>query len=140
MKIKNELEKLKSEFMSLNTDAEIEDFRKKIKSSIDSKTDDELKELSNALVEDAQQAIDRASNVYNYVNVKQKLGSILDIISMSYIAENYFKKSRAWLSQRVNGHYVNGVPVAFTDKELEILSSALDDISTQLHKTARSIA
>ena len=140
MSAKEEIEKLKSEFITLNTEEEISEFRKKIKSGFEDKTEAEKEEFCQAFTESALEAIDRADKVYNYVNVKMNLKGILDIVSMSYIAENYFHKSRAWFSQRLNGHIVNGAPVSFTSDELKILSSALDDISKKLQDASRAIA
>ncbi len=135
-----ELEKLKSEFMNLNTDAEISSFKKKINENWIKKTDSEKEEFCSAFVESANEAMNRSEKVYNYMNVKLKLSKILDIVSITYIAENYFKKSRSWFSQRLNGHLVNGIPVSFTEDEIKILSDALDDISNVIKNTARSIA
>ena len=140
MNAKNELEQLKSEFMDLNTDTEISSFKKKIDENWEKKTDAEKEEFCEAFVESANEAINRADKVYNYVNVKLKLSKILEIVSISYIAETYFKKSRSWFSQRLNGHFINGIPVSFTDSEIKTLSDALDDISSVIKNTARSIA
>jgi methionyl-tRNA synthetase len=140
MSARNELEQLKSEFMNLNNEAEISSFKKKINENWRKKTDAEKEEFCEAFVGSVNEAVSRADKVYNYVNVKLKLSKILDIVSISYIAETYFKKSRSWFSQRLNGHLVNGIPVSFTDGEIKILSDALDDISNIIKNTARSIA
>ena len=140
MNAKNELEQLKAEFFNLNTDTEITSFKKKINENWRKKTDTEKEQFCEAFVESANEAISRADKVYNYVNVKLKLSDILEIISISYIAETYFKKSRSWFSQRLNGHLVNGIPVSFTDSEIKILSNALNDISDKIKDTARLIA
>jgi len=140
MDTKNELEQLKAEFFNLNTDTEITSFKKKIKENWKTKTDTEKEQFCETFVESANEAISRADKIYNYVNIKLKLSDILEIVSISYIAETYFKKSRSWFSQRLNGHLVNGVPVSFTDNEIKILSFALDDISDKIKNTARLIA
>ena len=38
-------------------------------------------------------------------------------LSLSYIAQKYFGKSRAWLMQKVNGNTVNGKTAAFTERK-----------------------
>lgn len=63
---------------------------------------------------------------------KLQLGEIGDMINLSYIAKKYFKKSRAWLSQRVNGNLVNGKPCRFTPAELDTFNAALRDMSERL--------
>lgn len=63
---------------------------------------------------------------------KLQLGEIGDMVNLSYIAKNYFKKSRAWLSQRINGNSVNGKPCRFTPSELDTFNAALHDMSMRL--------
>lgn len=141
MEAKKELEALKAEFMSLslNDKEAISAFKKKINKVLSEKSDKEKKDFAKAYEEDIKEAIERADKVYNFVNIKSKLSDVINIVSMSYIAETYFKKSRSWLSQRLNGHSVNGLPVSFTEKEIKILSNALDDISLKFKNAARSI-
>ena len=50
----------------------------------------------------------------DHVAIKMQLADISDMITLSYIAQHYFKKTKAWLSQRVNAHAVNGKPAQFT--------------------------
>jgi hypothetical protein len=140
MDARDELNRLKAEFMQLDTESEIKEFKKKISENWENKTDAEKDEFCNVFVQSANEAIERADKVYNYVNIKLKLADILNIVSISYIAETYFKKSRSWFSQRLNGHLINGIPASFTDSEIKILSGALDDISLRIKNTARSIS
>lgn len=65
-----------------------------------------------------------------------QLGEIGDMINISYIAKKYFKKSRAWLSQRINGNNVNGRPCRFTPSELDIFNAALRDMGLRLASVA----
>lgn len=64
--------------------------------------------------------------------IKLQLEEIADMLNLSYIAKNYFKKSRAWLSQRINGNCVNGKPCRFSPSELETFNAALLDMSLRL--------
>lgn len=66
------------------------------------------------------------------LKIKEQMGEISQIISMSYIAKNYFNKTKGWLSQRVNGNEVNGKPAQFTQEELEILNTAFADLSKKI--------
>lgn len=77
-----------------------------------------------SLTSDIEQLHDEAT--------KLQLGEIGDMINLSYIAKKYFKKSRAWLSQRINGNNVNGKPCRFTPDELNIFNEALRDMSLRL--------
>ncbi len=60
---------------------------------------------------------------------------ILPMTSLAYIAKNYFKKTRQWLYQRINGTMVNGKPAQFTKEELELLNFALKDMGRKLIST-----
>ena len=64
--------------------------------------------------------------------IREKLASVLPAISMSYIAKNYFGKSRSWLCQRINGLAVNGKEARFTESEKATLDLALKDIAGSL--------
>jgi hypothetical protein len=64
--------------------------------------------------------------------VKLRLGEVSEVLSLSYIARTYFKKSRQWLNQRINGGIVNGKPAKFTDEQLVIFNNALRDISKKI--------
>ncbi len=62
----------------------------------------------------------------------QAVKSISEMISFKYIAETYFKKSKAWFSQRLNGNKVHGKVCRFSDAELDTLRFALKDISEKI--------
>ncbi|MDR1983923.1 MAG: DUF5053 domain-containing protein, partial [Prevotellaceae bacterium] len=109
-------------------------------SGFNQKSESEKEAFCRAFEEGAEEAINRADALINYVNVKRNLQEILNIMPISYISETYFKRSRSWLSQRLNGNLVNGLPVSLTPNELKILSDALNDISDKIKTAARSIA
>lgn len=71
--------------------------------------------------------------------VRQQLGDILPILPLSYIAENYFGKSKAWFYQRLNGNTVNGKPASFTEEEVKTLNFALQDLSQKLGSVSVSL-
>ncbi|MDR1881278.1 MAG: DUF5053 domain-containing protein [Prevotella sp.] len=73
------------------------------------------------------------------MSVKIQLLEVSEIVSMSYIARKYFKKTRTWLYQKINGNNKNGKPVKFTPEEIETLNYALQDISKQLGSTVISL-
>lgn len=133
------LEVLRLEFVS-SEKVDMEAFSWKIDQEIASKNEVERKQFVDAFNVESKAAVERAEKIGRYVDIKVKLADILDIVSMSYIAEKYFKKSRSWFSQRLNNHKKNGIPVSFTDGELNILSNALDDIGQRIKDIARSIA
>lgn len=71
--------------------------------------------------------------------LRDKLGEISKVISLSYIAKKYFGKSRNWLYQRLNGYLVNGKPARFTDEERKKFVTAINDISDMLKKISLSL-
>ena len=70
--------------------------------------------------------------------IKDQIKDILPVISLSYIAKEYFGKTKEWLYQRVNGNIVNGKPAKFTDEEKQTLNFALKDIAKKLMKISVS--
>ena len=71
--------------------------------------------------------------------IRQQLEKILAILPLSYIAENYFGKSKAWFYQRLNGNSVNGKPAQFTEEEIKTLNFALQDISRKIGSVSISL-
>ena len=72
--------------------------------------------------------------------LRLQLGEVLDIVNISYIAEKYFGRSRSWLSQRINGCIVNGKKASFTDKEIQTLKHALNDIANIINSCLARIS
>jgi hypothetical protein len=84
--------------------------------------------FENAVKESARKTLNDAM----ILRIKEQMTEISDIISMSYIAKKYFNKTKGWLSQRINGHEVNGKPVKFVPEELDMLNFALQDIAAKI--------
>ncbi len=57
---------------------------------------------------------------------------VFDTINCAYIADRFFKRSRAWFIQRLNNNIVNGKPVSFTPDELLKLRTALKVIASEI--------
>jgi arsenate reductase-like glutaredoxin family protein len=74
----------------------------------------------------------RLDKIDNEIEVKLQMQAISEIISLSYIANTYFKKTRQWIYQRINGNIVNGKTAKFSDEELVKLQFALTDISRKI--------
>ena len=140
MSARDEIENLKREFISLNTEEEKKNFDLKFQNHIDSKSKEEKEEFAVAFADSAKEDAKRIKNFCNEVTIRMKLEEILNIVSMSYISRVYFHKSKSWFSQKLNGNIKNGNPSTFTESELKALSSALEDISEKIKNTARLIA
>ena len=66
------------------------------------------------------------------LSIKAQVKEISEIVSLKYIAKNYFGKSASWLSQRINGSPVRGKIYCLKEAELDILNSAIQDIGKKL--------
>ena len=73
------------------------------------------------------------------VKVKMQLMEVTEIVSLSYVAKNYFHKTRTWLYQKINGNIVNGKEASFTKDEIDTLNYAIKDISKKLSSTVISL-
>lgn len=136
--INQELEALKSKFMLIDTDEERKVFRDEVEAFANSKSDEEKQLISEAFIKGANEACARADKLIDDV-LRNKLDSIYESVSWSYIARTYFNKSRAWLSQRINGLMIHGKEAQFTHEEKQTLLQALRDISGRIERTAQVI-
>ena len=74
----------------------------------------------------------RVDSLDKSITIREQMNEIIDLIPISYIAKNYFGKSRAWLYQRINGYRVRGRVYTLNDKEIETFNKALKDISNKI--------
>ena len=96
---------------------------------------DERKEAGRILREEMMSKRIKRSDV----NMREVLGSLAEALNMSYISREYFHKDKSWFAQRMNGNVVNGKVSAFTDEELDLFRSALEDIRNRLSETISNI-
>lgn len=64
--------------------------------------------------------------------LREQIDSRYDLLPISYIAQHYFGKSKAWLYQRLNGNKVRGKVYTLNDEQKEIFNSAVKDIARQI--------
>jgi hypothetical protein len=130
MELKKELEKLKAYY---NDSLNAEDFKKQIiylREKFTSK--DELAKIDDYVKDLANESINRTDEFIKDIEVRIQLMEVTEVVSLSYIAKNYFNKTRQWLYQKINGNVVNGKPAKFTPEEINILNFAIHDISKKL--------
>lgn len=124
MTVKERFNELRSEYIATADE--------KRKAEIDA----QIRELSEQSPEDFRQAfLEGAENAIaesREFRVKEAIEPMIPALNLSFIAENYFHKSRSWFSQRLNGATVNGKPARFTSEELDVLAYALKDISKKI--------
>ncbi len=122
--MKEQIQQLKQLYVEAKTDKERQDINVRI-SNLAAENRQEFIEAMKFSIEDT---LEKTKDL----SVKVRLGEVLPILPMSYIAEHYFQKTKSWFYQRLNGNIVNGKPAQFTEKEIETLNFALQDLSKRL--------
>jgi hypothetical protein len=98
------------------------------------------KELIIDFVEKELKAVGQRIDAFiEEANVRMQLAKVSQIISLSYIAQKYFHRTRNWLYQKVNGCSVNGKPAKFTTEEISTFNFALQDIGKEIGSTVIKI-
>lgn len=124
---KNKMDLLKDKFINAKSEKERESVREEMRQMCDYDA-----------VSVATLAVEQIKETHTEIDaylIRKQMEDILPCISLAYIAETYFKKSRQWLYQRVNGLLVNGKPARFTPEEIETLNFALQDMGQRLATT-----
>lgn len=67
------------------------------------------------------------------------LGAVPDYISMAYLSQRFFGRSRSWLHNKLNGNMANGKPMAFNPKEMADLKKALETLSNEINEVAAQL-
>lgn len=121
------LDRLKSIYVNASSEKEREEVRKAIHDACDQ----DPEAVAVITVEQLQETIQKIDGIL----IRQQMKEVLPFVSLAYIAKMYFRKSRQWLYQRINGLSVNGKPAQFTPTELETLNFALQDMARKLSAT-----
>jgi hypothetical protein len=129
--MKKELENLITLAGSSKFDTELKKIHKKYKGNPEAQ-----KYLSGLIQKELTGIQQDLFTIKEELSLKKKLKNISEIVSLSYVAREYFNKTRHWLYQRINGNIVNGKVCSFTDDELKQLQFALKDISKKIGATS----
>lgn len=121
------LNQLKSRYVNASSEKEREEVRDAIRHACN----ENPIRVAEIAVEQLKDTIERIDSIL----IRQQMEEILPFVSLAYIAKTYFKKSRQWLYQRINGLSVNGKPAQFTHEELDTLNFALKDMGQKLAAT-----
>ena len=119
---------------------------------VEGKMDESDAKLSEAIAmaESEEERLEVGQYVHNHILTRREakrsdvdvcalLSEVKDFVRLAPLAERYFGKGGAWLSQRINGNLVNGKPASFTSSELQKLSAALADVGIHLISASRAI-
>jgi hypothetical protein len=135
MKFKEELDKLIG-YMSSDEDA----FEKQFMFMRENFTaPEQIAQIEKRISTKLDESAERIDDFIEDAKVKLQLSPVAEIVSLSYISENYFNRTRNWLYQKVNGNKVNGKPARFTKNEINTLNFAIQDISKKLGSTVISL-
>jgi hypothetical protein len=124
MTTKEKFEELKIRDMNAKSDVE----REKLHIELEKLADQDPEGFEKSVIASAKKTLSDIKEL----KIKEQLAHISGMISMAYISENYFNKSKSWMSQRINELDVNGKPAKFTQDEIERLNFAIQDISAKL--------
>lgn len=122
-----ELWKKASEVERSDIDHELSDL-------MDSMNETERESLFEGVSDDFKRMRQEATDIRRTLSIRQQMEPILPYISVSSLAKDYFGKSTSWFYQRLNGNIIHGKAAAFTDKELNVLKDALQDVASKLNK------
>lgn len=139
MEAQKELKKWMAEYKKANTAEKLADHKIRFRAFLDSLSDEDKKEFVVVFQEAAKKSIKDSKEIVKTINARSQLQDVLDFTSMSYIAKNYFGKSRQWLYQRINESVVNGNKVNFTKDDLKKLSIALSELGDKMKDASKSI-
>ena len=67
------------------------------------------------------------------------MDTVLKIVPVSYIAKNFFGKSRSWLHNKLNGNLSNGKPASLSLNEMRVFQNALEQLSREMNEAALTI-
>ena len=135
MELKNELIKLRG-YMDSGDETNAQKLIEFINKNFT--TEEEQKEIRSFISSKLKELTEYTNSVINEIGIKVQLMEVAQIVSMSYIATNYFQKTRQWLYKKINGSLVNGKPAKFTNEEIKTLNYALKDISSKIGSIAIS--
>jgi len=122
------------------SDSQKAEIRKKLKNDFSSLSEDEKKEVQRVFLESQDAVIREGRELIAELKLKKELEHVSKYVSMSYIANKYFGKSRQWINNRIKGNLVNGKPAVFTSDELNQFSTALVNLSNEIKDTAFRIS
>ncbi len=128
------IQNLKEQYVNAQTDEE----RERINNQISELSQEDENLFVDAMMMSVDDTARKATQLSEKVKARNQLGSVIEVLPLSYIATHYFNKSRSWLYQKLNGYNVNGKPACFSEEEKEIFNFAVQDLSKKIGSVAIS--
>lgn len=130
--LKEELDELREIFRNITPETE-EEYKKRFLSIQERYTSPEEMEAINEFMMSLYKVMDeKVEEVDRLLTIQEQLRPFKEILPMSYIARTYFGKSSAWLQQRIYGYKVRGKVYTLSEKDIDTLNFALQDISKKI--------
>lgn len=130
--LKEELDELREIFRNITPETE-EEYKKRFLSIQERYSSPEDNEAINEFMMSLYKVMDeKAEEVERLLTIQEQLRPFKEILPMSYIARTYFGKSSAWLQQRIYGYKVRGKVYTLSEKDIDTLNFALQDISKKI--------
>lgn len=130
--LKEELDELREIFRNIKPETE-EEYKKRFLSIQERYTSPEEVEAINEFMMSLYKVMDeKVEEVERLLTIQEQLRPFKEILPMSYIARTYFGKSSAWLQQRIYGYKVRGKVYTLSEKDIDTLNFALQDISKKI--------
>ena len=129
MKLADQLEILKTAHVV----RDIEKFKEQysfIKENFTSES--EINQIGNFVDKMLNESMEESNQSMEEIRLRCHLILNKEIIPVSYIAKNYFKKSKERLYQRINGNAINGKPAKFSESEIQTFNFALQDVGKKI--------
>lgn len=126
---KKDLKKLKK----LYAEHKEEEFNTHFLSMQEKYDSEEFREaMMNFVTGNYKQMEEEVQELRSTVELYQQIEPYREIVPFKYIAEHYFGKSAAWLTQRIKGTPVRGKVYTLKPSEIATFNNALHDIGTRL--------
>ena len=130
--IKEELDELREIFRNITPETE-EEYQNRFLSIQERYTSPEDIEAINDFMMSLYKVMDeKIEEVDRLLTIQEQLKPYKEILPISYIARTYFGKSAAWLQQRIYGYKVRGKVYSLSDKDINTLNLAIQDISKKI--------
>lgn len=95
-------------------------------------SDQDRQVIERHLLGEANGIMEDMKLIKKELTIREQMKDIINLVPLSYIAQTYFGKSRAWLYQRINGYKIRGKVYSLNEKEIEIFNQALKEIGTKI--------
>jgi len=126
-----DFEKLMYHFTQASTPEELQG----VCDEIGDLTDEQRVIFTNLYETRLKEVLKRSDELMTVARLRMKLEPVTDYLSMAYVADRFFGKSRSWLANKLSG---KATPL--NDEERRTLSSALNTLSKELGEAAARIS